>query len=89
MLFQAEDGIAGQPEHLVQAVRRCQDALADFGLGGERGGAVQVHADGEDLLNHLVLQVSRDTVAVLHERQLGELVVQQDGRLAGAAATCN
>lgn len=40
---------------------------------------MQTHAGREDLLNYLVLQVGRDTVAVLHERQLDELVLQPCG----------
>ena len=47
---------------------------------------MQAHADREDLLNHIVLEVGRDTVTVLDKRQLGELVVQQGGFLTGAAA---
>ncbi len=85
-LFEAEHGIAGQPEHLVQAVRRCQDAFADFGLSGEHGGAVQVHYNSENLLDDLVLQVGRYAVAILYETKLGELAVQPGGFRAGTAA---
>ena len=55
-------------------------------LGNEHGGALQVHADREDLLDDLVLQVGRDAVAVLHKAQLGELSLQPDGFPAGPAA---
>jgi hypothetical protein len=47
---------------------------------------LQVHPNRENLLDDLVLQVGRDAVAVSHQTQLGELVVQPGGFGAGTAA---
>ena len=71
-----EDGLAQLADRLVELVDRLADAHDRLGSLDQAGRALERQADGEQALDHRVVQVAGDAVAVLGQRAVAHQRVQ-------------
>ena len=83
---QAEDVVAQVADRAVDLVDGALEAAGDLRVLGRRRGPLQPHADGEQRLDHAVVQLLRDALPLLEQLEASQVALRalrlpgRDGR---------